>query len=139
LHLTVLLRLQHISYFLLITFEGVVVKQAFTGLKKHKYHIICAWVLLLCFVAGQYMVYAHQHNSIKGAAQTNHTAQNSSLQTLKEKCAMCDVMHHNAMVINTHMYFSTAVVTGHVFKCFDYNFTSIQLILAGGRAPPSFA
>ena len=93
-------------------------------------------MLLLCFVAGQYMVYAHQHNAIKGESQISHAAKHSSQPTLKEKCALCDVMHHNVMTLTTQVYFNTSVVIPHVFKKCDYNFTSIQLILAGGRAPP---
>ena len=118
---------------LLITFAHSVLPN---GLKKSRYHIIYSWILLVCFVAGQYMVYAHQHNIIKNPTKVCNTPKDQSRQTVTEKCQLCDVMHHNAMVTTTQVYFNPVVVTGHFFKVYNYSFTSIQLILSGGRAPP---
>ena len=104
-------------------------------MKTRKYHIICSWVLLICFVAGQYMVYAHQHNIIK-PGKTYHIFKNLPKETVKEKCALCDSMNHNTMVIANGIFFNQVLVAGHVFKSFEYNFKSISLILSCGRAPP---
>ena len=82
------------------------------------------------------MVYAHQHNIIKSTVKSTYIPKNVPQQTISEKCYLCDVMHHNAMVTNTQVYLNPVKVVGHVFKNVDYNFTSIQLILSGGRAPP---
>lgn len=95
-------------------------------------------MLLICFAAGQYMVCVHQHNILK----KSHTAFESTksyprpVNTVQEKCYLCDVMHHNAMTINHQTYFSPVVVCEHVYKAGDYNFVSIALVLAAGRAPP---
>lgn len=69
-----------------------------------KYHIICARLLLICFTAGQYMVYAHQHNVIKSLPTAVYSAKTVPHQTVSEKCYLCDVMHHNNMAITTGLY-----------------------------------
>jgi hypothetical protein len=111
-----------------------IIKRAFAGLKTHKYHIIFSWILLTCFIAGQYMVYSHQHNTVKGI---HYISKDLPKQTVTEKCQLCDVMHHNTMVKTNLVYFNPVKVIGHVFKSVDYNFTDTQLILSFGRAPPS--
>jgi len=106
-------------------------------LKRNKYHIICSRILLICFIAGQYMVFAHQHNISQGIPKVYALSKNIQQQTVKEKCYLCDVMHHNAMVTASNVYVNDVTVAGHFFKSAEYSFTSIQLILSGGRAPPA--
>ena len=107
-------------------------------MKKSTYHIIYSWALLLCFVTGQYMVYAHQHNQVKNVhASAGHDCKNSSHTIVKEKCEICDSMHHNAMELSAGAEFHAPLfITKHIFKSSQYDFTSIALILAAGRAPP---
>jgi hypothetical protein len=100
-------------------------------LKKGKRHIIYTWIVLICFVAGQVMVSAHQH-LVK--YNTHQIAQNQ--QTVTEKCQLCDVMHHNSMTIAEHHYFIPLVSTDYFYTPGKYNFVSIALILSSGRAPP---
>jgi hypothetical protein len=113
-----------------------IINKAFADLKGRKYHIIFSRILLVCFIAGQYMVHAHQHNIVKNTGKSFAIPKNIPHQTVSEKCYLCDVMHHNAMVTNTQVYLNPVKVVGHVFKNVAYSFTSIQLILSGGRAPP---
>ena len=105
-------------------------------MKKRKYHIFYSWLLLICFVAGQYMIFAHQHNVAPTAVKSYKVANDQPKQTVKEKCDLCDVMHHNVMLAYYQVYFNPVNLTSDVFYPCYYNFTSIQLILAGGRAPP---
>lgn len=112
-------------------------KRPFADLKTRKHYIFHTWLLLICFVAGQYMVYAHQHHRIK--AYTVHVAKNSSHQAVTEKCSLCDVMHHSAMVAIVHANAGSEAALKHVFKSFSYCFRSIPRILSPGRAPPSAA
>lgn len=91
--------------------------------------------MLICFTAGQYMMYAHQHQIVR-AGTTRDVAKNTSRQTVTEKCSLCDVMHHNVMVTAAAAGFDAITVLSHTFKNLVYNFTSIQLILSSGRAPP---
>jgi len=89
-------------------------------------------------MAGQYMVYTHQDLFIKGATKTSYNTSDhhQPQQTVKEKCYMCDAMHHQAAIINETFHFSPQVAVLHFFKVCHYNFVSIGLVLAAGRAPP---
>jgi hypothetical protein len=111
-------------------------KKDTADLKRCKYHIVCSWILLACFVAGQYMMYAHQHNIAANISPKYSISKNLRQQTVTDKCALCDAMHHNVMVKATPAYFEDVKITGYIFKSCVYNFTSISLILSGGRAPP---
>ena len=109
-----------------------------TRLKKNKYTAFGAWILLICFVAGQYMVAVHQHKISQNSGVVYSVSKNQPrpATVLLEKCYMCDAMHHNAVILSQNMYFNPVVVTMHIFKTGDYNFISIALVLAAGRAPP---
>jgi hypothetical protein len=106
-------------------------------LKSYKFHIICSRILLFCFVAGQVMLYAHQHSIDRVSAAPHSISKSVPQQTVQEKCSLCDVMHHNAMVAADSVYFNPVKVISHVFEQVRYSFESIQLILSGGRAPPA--
>jgi hypothetical protein len=130
-----LLRFKNAENILLLTFA--INTQHRLVLKKNKYHILFAWTLLFCFAIGQYMVYAHQHNITKTAHVAScHDDQNSSKQTVKEKCELCDSMHHNSMELANHVNYASATSVDHVYITFEYDFKSIALILSSGRAPP---
>ncbi|WP_184543650.1 hypothetical protein [Mucilaginibacter sp. FT3.2] len=105
-------------------------------MKKNKLNIIYSWLLLVCFVAGQYMVYSHQHQLVKGISKTASATGTHPQQTLKEKCDMCDAMHHTFAVIDTPLYATPQLAVMHFFKPCNYDFVSISLVLAAGRAPP---
>jgi hypothetical protein len=79
------------------------------------------------------MVFVHQHKTIKG---TTYASAPTGQQTVKEKCDMCDVMHHHVMDTTISSGFFISVSASPLLKVFNYHFTSIQLILSCGRAPP---
>ena len=86
---------------------------------------------------GQYMVYAHQHNITKTTHVAGcHDDHNSSQQTVKEKCELCDSMHHNSMEMASQANYIPATSVDYVYITFEYDFKSIALILSSGRAPP---
>jgi hypothetical protein len=106
-------------------------------LRNNKANILYSWILLTCFIAGQYVVYSHQHKI--GAAVTAKTkieANYSPRSIVQEKCSICDAMHHINAVVNQHTYFSPNIVTKHFYLVYKYDFVSIALLLAAGRAPP---
>jgi hypothetical protein len=103
-------------------------------LKKNKRHIIYTWIVLICFVAGQTMVSAHQHHTGYAVHNIHHTPQNQ--QTVTEKCQLCDAMHHNSMLLTDSQHFTPAIATVHFYTPGQYDFVSIALILSSGRAPP---
>ena len=106
-------------------------------MKKNKYHIIYTWMLLLCFIAGQYMVYAHTHIVSTGTEKVVHqNPKTQPKQIITENCQLCDAMHHNPVVINSAVYFAPVIVNSYTYKAVEYNFVSISLILSAGRSPP---
>ena len=113
------------------------VKSYTLTLKKNIYHIIYAWVLLLFFAAGQYMVYAHTHNTGIGSTKSAYqNPNNQHKQTVTETCRLCDAMHHNAMAVDTPVFFAPVVTASYFYKAVNHHFISIALILSAGRSPP---
>jgi hypothetical protein len=103
-------------------------------LKKNKSHIIGAWLLLVFFVGGQVILYAHQHKvSQFGFSRNSHPLG----QTVTEKCSLCDAMHFNSMTVHEHSVVMQLLVATHYdYKAVTYSFVSLSLILSPGRAPP---
>jgi hypothetical protein len=106
----------------------------FSILKSNRKHIIYTWIVMICFIAGQLMVYTHQHIIHSADHGTHKAAQDQ--QTVTEKCQLCDAMHHTSMTVENHQYFIPAIATDHFYKQGKYNFISIALILSAGRSPP---
>ena len=102
------------------------------GLKRNKKNIICAWVLLLFFATGQFMVLVHQH--YKQGKIISVTKSNQP--TVKEKCYVCDAMHHTTALLTQHVYFTPIVAIKCHYQFKKSDITLIQLVLASGRAPP---
>lgn len=78
------------------------------------------------------MVFAHQHYKqgvLVSATKTN-------VHVLKEKCDVCDVMHHTHMMLTQHVYFTPAVAVIFHYQLRQSDVKFIQLIIAAGRAPP---
>lgn len=111
----------------------VFIKNSPAVLKKSNYQVFCSRLLLILFVAGQVILYSHQHkfNNTRSHFK-HHTAQ----QTVTEKCQLCDAMHHNTMVVGSHYYAVPVVVSHYDYKAVTYTFVSLSLILSTGRAPP---
>jgi hypothetical protein len=90
-------------------------------------------LLLLIFVAGQVVLYGHQHK-VNTAFSKVHSG--TSKQTITEKCQLCDVMHHNTMAVCVLYGVPPAVISHYDYKAVAYTFVSLSLILSTGRAPP---
>jgi len=118
---------------LLFTFERSLNRQP-ADLKKNRSYLIGAWLLLVFFVGGQVMLFAHQHKVSKFEfGRHGHTNQ----QTVTEKCSLCDAMHFNTMVANEHIPVVHLLVATHYdYKAVTRSFISLSLILSPGRAPP---
>jgi len=99
--------------------------------KRNKKNIICAWALLLLFATGQLMVLAHQHYK-QGAI----SASKSNQPTLKEKCSVCDAMHHTSALLTQHVYFTPIATIKCHYQYKKSDVILIQLVLSSGRAPP---
>jgi hypothetical protein len=95
-------------------------------------HIAYAWIVLICFAVGQIAAFTHQHPVVKISLSKN----TSSGQTLKEKCYVCDAMHHTYMAVfaqATPSVFSTVIHTPYDRQ---HDYVGIALILSAGRSPP---
>jgi hypothetical protein len=83
------------------------------------------------------MVFAHQHNITKSIHASNCSdCHNTAKQTFKEKCALCDSMHHTNMELLSNTYYTPFFSINHVFVTYQYDFKSIALILSSDRGPP---
>jgi hypothetical protein len=83
------------------------------------------------------MVYAHQHNITKSIHTSNSKDSHSTAkQSFKEKCQLCDSMHHSHMELLTNAYYTHFNSAEQSFTAVSYNFKNIGLILSPGRAPP---
>ncbi|MBS1500419.1 MAG: hypothetical protein JST32_00050 [Bacteroidetes bacterium] len=100
-------------------------------MKRDKRNIIIAWIVMVCFFAGQWAVYAHQHKTFPAIAKASHHG-----TSLTEKCQLCDAMHHTSAVQNVFHYTAVVTVTERIFIPHTHSFVSISLILTTGRAPP---
>ncbi len=118
---------------LLFKFGGSLNRQP-ADLKKNRSYIIGAWLLLVCFVGGQVIVFAHQHKLNKFEfGKSSPPIQ----QTVTEKCQLCDALHFNPMMANEHPAVVHLLVASHYdYKAVTCTFVSLSLILSPGRAPP---
>ncbi len=57
-------------------------------------------------------------------------------QVLKEKCGICDSMHHSFMELVKPQFAFYNFSADQVYLLKYYDFESIGLILSSGRAPP---
>ncbi|MFD2863284.1 hypothetical protein [Mucilaginibacter antarcticus] len=107
-------------------------------MKENKANIFYAWLVMFCFIAGQYTVYSHQHKIISSCASKTHRhANHQTGPIVQEKCSACDAMHHLNAVISPDTYISLNIVTKHFQPVYNYTFVSIALILSAGRGPPA--
>jgi len=83
------------------------------------------------------MVYTHQHHNPKVIVKTGVSSGKPARQTVKEKCNLCDAMHHTSMLTGESVRLNINEIDIPDYLPFEYKFTSLQIISAGGRAPPS--
>ena len=108
------------------------------AVKRNKYHIIQTWMLLLCFVAGQFMVYAHNHGDHAAVTKSAyHHTDTQPKQTVTENCQLCDAMHHNTMATGSQAYFAPVVITNYFYKTIRHDLISVKLVRSAGRSPPT--
>lgn len=105
-------------------------------MKKKRYTLIAAWLLLLCFVAGQVVVYSHQHHILKGIHHVDAKAKGRT--QVSEKCQICDSMHHADMELHQNYVAFDLQATELTHPSAKFDFKPFGLILADGLSPPVF-
>ncbi|RVU01342.1 hypothetical protein EOD41_05095 [Mucilaginibacter limnophilus] len=103
-------------------------------MKKSRYLLMAAWLMLFCFIAGQVIVYSHQHHALKHSITQKEGT--FPQQTVAEKCLLCDAMHHTDMLQQHDQYICHLQPVSFKHPVFIYNFESFGLILAEGLSPP---
>lgn len=110
-------------------------------LNKRKTHSILSWLLLLFFAAGQFVVYAHQHNSKYAAnvySTRHHTA--DPHQMVQEKCSFCDQMHHAPFdFVQGAAYHTILIPVTRIFVPGQHHYKANSLVHSDGLSPPALA
>lgn len=105
-------------------------------MKKQKNHIRLAWIILVCFIAGQTMVYSHQHNSRLMSTATHAVKLPQPIQTVTNTCSICDMMHHTQMAIFNSAIINPTITICETIYSNQHDYKGIALILSAGRSPP---
>jgi hypothetical protein len=107
-------------------------------LKKNRSYIIGAWLLLVFFAGGQAILFAHHHKLNQSGGKTGYQS-HAPLQTVTEKCQLCDALHFNTMVANEHVAVIHLLTATYCdYKALTCTFISLSRIFSPGRAPPAF-
>lgn len=103
-------------------------------LKKRRKHIILSWILLLCFVTGQYVIYAHQHKTKSSFAFSEKKV--NQQRRVKGSCDLCDAMLHTYMDMAVQVHLPALKAVSYFYYSSTEYITSIDPILSKGRSPP---
>lgn len=81
------------------------------------------------------MVFAHQHQT---KAHTIVVNKKPFHKTLKERCDLCDAMHHTVMLPAQQVQLPVLYSSSYRhYISSEHKFVPIGLILAAGRSPPA--
>lgn len=98
---------------------------------------ILSWLLLLFFVVGQIIIYAHQHHS-KYNALIFHARHSSDKQIVQEKCFFCDQMHHAQIdCVQPLNYCSILNPVTWIYLNKLHHYVGSPLVHADGLSPPA--
>ncbi|RKR81178.1 hypothetical protein BDD43_1322 [Mucilaginibacter gracilis] len=106
-------------------------------MNRNKNHIRFAWLVLVCFIAGQTMVYSHQHFNRYRSSSVNSVKVPQPAQTVTDSCSICDMMHHTQMAILGTSVLNPVVTICETIYTKQHNYKGIALILSAGRSPPT--
>jgi hypothetical protein len=82
------------------------------------------------------MVYSHQHFAHVKVTAARSIKRLQPVQTVTDKCDICDMMNHTHMAIFYNGAISPLVTICNTHYTRQHNYKGIALILAAGRAPP---
>ncbi|MBW4890059.1 hypothetical protein KXQ82_10045 [Mucilaginibacter sp. HMF5004] len=104
-------------------------------MKNRLRHITYSWIVLICFAVGQVTAFSHQHLAVI-KSHSSLSKQTTSGQTVKEKCYVCDAMHHTSMAVFTDVTPIIYVTTVDTQYTREHDYKGIALILSADRGPP---
>ncbi|MBS7565261.1 hypothetical protein KHS38_12680 [Mucilaginibacter sp. Bleaf8] len=104
-------------------------------MKKRSKNILSSIWLLLIFVTGQVIVFAHNHQS--ETSYIHYTINKHKSNAVDTKCQICAQSSHVQMMLQTQqLFFFTASIT-HQYVTYTEIYQSIELLLSGNRGPPA--
>jgi hypothetical protein len=106
------------------------------ALKNSSAKILASLMMLLTFVIGQVIVFAHSHQN--NAPHTKHYAQNAKAKTVDDNCLIC-AQHGQAQLFwqQPQQIFFWSVSTFYEYVNPAAIYHSVKLLLSGNRGPPA--
>lgn len=106
-------------------------------MNKRKAHILLSWLLLLFFVVGQFVIYAHQHHAKYNTLSFQKDSQHDQ-QVVHEKCNLCDQMHHAAMQVAQPLLYGIILnPVSRIYIPVQHHYKANALVHADGLSPPA--
>ncbi|WP_311953119.1 hypothetical protein [Mucilaginibacter terrae] len=102
---------------------------------KRTAKILTSFLLLLTFVTGQVILFAHTHKT--ETQSVKHYAQKDKSKIADDNCPIC-VQHGNVQLFLQHHHFHFfALSSSYEPVAFATIYQSIELLLSGNRGPPA--
>lgn len=106
-------------------------------LNKRKAHILLSRLLLLFFVAGQIVVYAHQHHAKYNTIIVDAYGKTDQHASFQEKCNVCDQMHNAPLsLVQTPLYRIVLISVVYLYYSPQHHYQANALVHADGLSPP---
>ena len=100
-------------------------------IKKQPAKILAAFLLLMTFLTGQFVVIAHTHT------KAEYSSHQTKKDTGDDKCRICDHNSHIQLFYEQQQsLFTVAVVTVNAYQEYHHLYYSIRLHQASNRGPP---
>jgi len=105
-------------------------------LKKRQAKILSSLLLLLTFVVGQVIIFAHTHKFDHQTAK-HYAAQKDKSKVSEDNCPIC-VQHGNVqLLLQQHQFSFWSLSSSYTPVAFSAIYQSIELLLSGNRGPPA--
>lgn len=104
-------------------------------LKKRQAKILSSFLLLLIFITGQVIVFAHTHR-FDHQAEKHYASKKDTSKVSEDNCPIC-VQHGNIqLLLQQHQFNFWSLSSSYTPVAFSTIYQSIELLLSGNRGPP---
>jgi hypothetical protein len=105
------------------------------NLNKRTAKILTSILLLLTFVAGQVMVFAHTHQTDTQSGK--HYSNKHKSTTAEDKCPICVQHGHVQLFLQHYDFHFWSISSWYAPMACAVIYQSIKVLLAGNRGPPA--
>jgi hypothetical protein len=105
------------------------------ALKNRTAKILTSLLLLLTFVTGQLIVFAHTHKT--DTQHAKHYAQKDKSKISEDNCPICTQHGHIQLFLQHCQFHFWSVSSSYTPVAFTAIYQSIKLLLSGNRGPPA--